>query len=120
MTRQVAAPTPGRTTLRNRRSRPMNHASIPTWRALPRLLLAMASLAANLAAAEETAAVQLPADVAACAQVRIDAERLACYDKAVAKQVRGATGSPQASDSAASAAVASASRNVAKVDDRGS
>jgi len=98
----------------------MNHASIPTWRALPRLLLAMASLAENLAAAEETAAVQLPADVAACAQVRIDAERLACYDKAVAKQVRGATGSPQASVSAASAAVASASRNVAKVDDRGS
>ena len=96
----------------------MDRASICIRRALPKLLLAAAGLAASLAVAEERAA-PLPADIAACAQVRIDAERLACYDKAVAPQVRGAAESPQASDSAASAAVASASRNVAKVDDRG-
>ncbi len=61
----------------------------------------------------------LPASIEACAQIHIDAERLACYDKAVSPQVRGAVEAPPGVASAASAAVAAAARDVAKVDDSG-
>ncbi len=85
-------------------------------------MLCLCACAWRVAAAEPVPApapVPLPAGIEACAQLRIDAERLACYDKAVAPQVRGAAEAPRAADSAASEAVASASRRVAKIDDRG-
>lgn len=69
-----------------------------------------------LAMAASPEAVPLPAGIEACAQLRIDAERLACYDKFVAPNVRGA---PDAAESAASAAVASASRGETRLADRG-
>ena len=41
-------------------------------------------------AAAPADAPRLPASLEACAQLRVDAERLACYDQVVAPQVRGA------------------------------
>ena len=96
----------------------MDRASGRTSRKI--LALCLGAFAWSTAAGEPaTAPLPLPAEVAACAQLRIDAERLACYDKAVAPQVRGAAEAPRAADSAASDAVASASRRVAEIDDRG-
>lgn len=58
-----------------------------------------------------TSAPRLPAAIEACAQTRNDAERLACYDKVVAPQVRGAAEAPVAS---AGAPVSAAEANAAR------
>lgn len=51
---------------------------------------------------------QLPAGIAACAQVRLDAERLACYDRFVAPIVRGAADGAASGASGVAAAGADA------------
>ena len=98
-------------------------------RASRRCLFAGLAVAAAspLLAAEPTAGTPvLPAGIGACAQVHVDADRLACYDKFVAPRVRGSLELPPApadaaaapADSAASAAVASITRRNTGIDDR--
>ena len=62
-------------------------------------------------ASDAAGAPRLPAALEACAQTRGDAERLACYDRIVAPQVRGAAEGPGA---AASAPVTAAETNAAR------
>ena len=80
--------------------------------------------------AAEPAVQPLPAGIEACAQLRIDSERLACYDQFAAPRVRGSLEAPAVqggdgpkaavpADSAASAAVANAGRRNATLDDKG-
>ena len=52
------------------------------------------------------AAARVPAGFEACAQLRGDAERLACFDRLAAPQVRGALEAPASAASAAAAAAA--------------
>lgn len=77
------------------------------------LVLAVAGIALSGRAAEPESAdpVRLPASLEACARLRADAERLACYDQVVAPQVRGAPDVPVA---AASAAPTAAETNAAR------
>lgn len=56
------------------------------------------------AAAQAGEAVRLPAGLEACAQLRADSERLACYDRYVAPKVRGTAESPPVRSAAADAA----------------
>ncbi len=60
---------------------------------------ASAATAADAPAAEPAPA-RLPADIEACATLRVDAERLACYDRVVAPQVKGGIEAPAGSASA--------------------
>ena len=98
-------------------------------RAARLLLLCAGQAVATLAAAAESVPepVRLPAGIEACAQVRVDAERLLCYDKFVAPNVKGAAMGPVAPGSTGTAAGApptAAARDAAlakpAVDDRGS
>ena len=95
-----------------------------------RHLVAWLAAAAPPLFAAEPAAQPLPAGIEACAQIRLDAERLACYDKFAAPRVKGSLEAPVVEggmntktavppDSAASAAVANASRRNATLDDKG-
>ena len=67
-------------------------------------VLALAAGPAVVLAAEPP--VALPAGIEACAQLRLDAERLACYDRYVAPKVRGAAEAPDASPSSSSSSSA--------------
>ena len=79
------------------------------------LVLVAASASLQGHAAEPPAgaanAPRLPAALEACAQTRSDAERLACYDRIVAPQVRGAA---EASAAAASTPATAAEANAAR------
>ena len=75
------------------------------------LAAASAALAGRAAEPDRSGAPRLPASLEACAQLRADAERLACYDKVVAPQVRGA---PEAPVGAASAPPTAAEANAAR------
>lgn len=107
--------------------------TFPRFRFTPRpLTVAIVLVGASLAvhAADPTGVAPIPGAIEACALLRVDAERLLCYDRAVSPQVRGApdvagmppvaphlanpTGTPGASDNAASTSTPSpAASNVA-------
>lgn len=85
--------------------------SIPTTLTISRSLLALACASAlhtGARAQPAAAAASLPAEIEACALRRIDAERLACYDKAMATRVRGAPAGHAASAAANPAVPAAA------------
>ncbi len=58
------------------------------------LVLASLCVATSAARAADPEPVKLPAGIEACAQLRVDAERLVCFDKFVAPNVRGALAAP--------------------------
>ncbi|NUZ04322.1 phospholipase A [Piscinibacter koreensis] len=94
----------------------------PSAPAVAALLAAAAAASASAQPAEPAA--RLPGAIEACAPLRVDAERLACFDRAVAAQVKGApAGAPTAPEAQAAAAAPAAAPQAAvtgSVDDSGS
>ena len=82
----------------------------------PFVLVLVAAAAFQAHAADAAGeAPRVPASLEACALLRVDAERLACYDKVVAPQVRGALEAPAVSASAPSnGSVSPAEANAAR------
>ncbi|HZV92026.1 MAG TPA: phospholipase A [Caldimonas sp.] len=97
----------------------------PSGRAVAALGLALATTAPMPSLAASSAATEppLPDNVVQCAGLRVDAERLACYDKAVAPQLRAARTATApgaaASEPAAVAAIDAERRGHASPDDKG-